>query len=145
MEEATQSVSTDYWSGSADRLRHGSALLQTLMRPCQVVVVDELSKYVLEVATPKDEVVIQYLPANGANPSLGECVCTRCLEGEGNDLGALGLEDRVEAAGEFGVPIVKEVAGRQVLILELPDNVSSLLLDPGPVRMMGATGEMDAS
>ena len=145
MKEATQAVATHNRPGSANRPGRGRELLQTLMGPCHVVVVDELPHHMLEVATPKDEVVIQCLPALGANPSLSECVCPRRLEGEGNDLGALGLEDHVEASGELCVPVVKEEPGRQVAILDLPGQVPGLLLDPAPVRMVGAAGEMDAS
>ena len=81
MEEGAEAVASDDWTGAAGRLGNGRALSKPLVRPRQVVVVHELSEHVVELAASEDEVVIEHFSTNGANPSLGECVCAWRLEG----------------------------------------------------------------
>ena len=50
----------------------GSALLQHLVRPGVVVVLDELAQHPLQVASPEDEKVVEHLPAAGADEPLGD-------------------------------------------------------------------------
>jgi hypothetical protein len=53
MEEGAEAVASDDWTGAAGRLGNGRALSKPLVRPRCVVVVHELSEYVVELARPK--------------------------------------------------------------------------------------------
>ena len=102
------------------------ALAQALVGPGFLVVLDELSQCVLEVAATKDQHVVEDLAPSGPNPSLGEGVRPRRSVGQMDDLHTLALEDLVEAGGELGVPIAEQEAGLDLTVLEEPCQLPAL-------------------
>lgn len=55
-----------------------------------------LGQHALEVAAVDDQHPVEQLTADGANPSLGDCVCPRCSHRCAQDSDAFAGEDRVE-------------------------------------------------
>ena len=86
--------------GRVGRLR-GSALLDPLVRPSVIVVINVLSQHLLQVPAAKDQHAVQHLSPGRAHPALRKCVRHWPPVGQADDLHALTLEDLVECAREL--------------------------------------------
>ena len=75
------------------------------MGPVNVVVLDVLVDYDLEMPTTEDKHPVKTLTPDRADEAFGVGVGTRCTDWRTNDPNALGTEDLVEAGRELGVPV----------------------------------------
>ncbi len=82
------------------------------VRPVAVVMIDVDAEDVLELAPACDQDPVEAVPADGADPAFGECVCLRRTERGADDLDALASEDVVKGAAELTVAIMYQVADR---------------------------------
>src|SRR5262249_2472916 len=123
----------------------GSALLDPLVWPGVVVVVDVLSQHLVQMPAAEDQHVVQNLTPGGAHPALRKCVRHWPPVGQADDLHALALEHLVECRRELRVPIAKQELGPQGAVLELPSQVARLLDHPLRSRVIGAAGEMNSA
>jgi len=123
----------------------GQSLVEPLMRPGPMVVLDESGEHALQVASAEDQEVVQTLLAGSAYEPLGDGVGPRGTVGEAHDLHALGAEDLIECGGELGVAIMEQELRREGAVLELPGQVPRLLGHPLGGRVVGAAGEVDAA
>src|SRR5512133_2590660 len=81
------------------------------------------------MAAAEDEDPVEAVGANRTDPTLGEGVRVRRLNGRADHLDAFRPEDLVERAAELRVPIMDQEPERLV-ILELHGEVARLLGDP---------------
>ena len=125
--------------------RHGTALVEPLMRSALIEESDVVGQDPCEVALVQDEQVIQALLARRPDPSLRHGVRVRSPVGGKDDLDVLGSEHGVKARGERRISVMDEEADRQRPVLDLPTEMPRLLRHPGRGRMLSAAGEVDAS
>lgn len=114
------------------RPRHMS---QHHVRPLAVIVLDALVNEVVQVFLAEHHKVIKTLVFQGLRAAFRMGVQIRLRGPDAMDLGALGLENRVELTGELRVPVMNHVADRQAVFLGIEDEVACLLGDPGAVGM----------
>jgi len=107
-----------------------------------VVMPDELGHHVSEVATTKDQEVIERFSTYGSHPSFGEGVRPRSAERSLDNLDALSPQDLVEARRELGVAVTEQEPGSEFAILDVPGQMPRLLHHPVAGGMCRAAGEM---
>jgi hypothetical protein len=109
--------------------------------PVTVVMVDVGRQHALEMAARENEKPVQTLPPHGPNPTLGECVRSRCLDRSSDHLEPLALEDLIEGAQELGVMVVNQKPDAGHPFIHADDEVSRLLCDPRAVGIGGTAGK----
>src|SRR2546429_6631846 len=82
------------------------------VRPMRVVVLDVDAQDVFELSAACDKEPVEAVPADGADPALGERVRVRRAKRCADDLDALALEYLVEGAAEFAVAVVDQEPNR---------------------------------
>jgi hypothetical protein len=82
------------------------------VRSLRVVVGDVFPEHPLEMTPTEDERPVKALTSYGADPSLGEGVCSRSADRGEDGLDAVRGEDRVEAPRVLGVSVPDQVANR---------------------------------
>ena len=92
-----------------------------------------------------DQEPIETVTADGSDPALGERVGVWRTKRRADDLDALALEDVVEGAGELAVAVADQEPERLGSIRERPGKLPGLLGCPTPIRVLAATGEMNAA
>ena len=125
--------------GWSDAGRHGKT--QAPMRSLVDVVRDVRPEHSFEVSTIVDQDVVEALPAHSPDEPLGEGIRPGGPDRGSDDPDALAAEDRVERSSELGVPVAdEEPHPRQPL---LDGEVPRLLGDPGRIRVLGHTGQVN--
>jgi hypothetical protein len=81
----------------------GWSQAQRAVRSMRVVVVDIDVQDVFELFAACDQAPVEAVPADGADPALGECVRVRRPKRCADDLDGLAFEDFVEGAAELAV------------------------------------------
>jgi hypothetical protein len=115
-------------SADASRLGHGRRRprpvwrreVQGPMRPMAVVVIDELSKDVLQMRLVDDQKPVETLGASGSNEALGHSVRLRRANRSADDLDAVAPKDRIETGRERVVAIADEKTNRVGAFREHP-------------------------
>jgi hypothetical protein len=77
VEEPSKTVAADHRARATQRSWNRRPLLQALMRSGFMIVIEELAKDVVKVATAEDQVMIQQLAAGRTNPTFSERVGAR--------------------------------------------------------------------
>jgi hypothetical protein len=116
MDQPTEAIS----SHDPRRRRHdnwlaglkGRRLRQGAVRAVQVVMVDVLGQYSLQLPASHDQHPVQHLPPNATDPPLRIGIRPRRPHRRGEHLDRLGGEDGVERGGELGVPIADQEPNR---------------------------------
>jgi hypothetical protein len=140
-------------SADASRLGHGRRRprpvwrreVQGPMRPMAVVVIDELSKDVLQMRLVDDQKPVETLGASGSNEALGHSVRLRRANRCADDLDAVASKDRIETGRERVVAIADEKTNRVRAFREHPRELARLLRHPQTTGMERAAGEVDAA
>ena len=127
--------------------RHGGKprgwlLVQGPVRPMPVVMIYVLVQDVAQVPFVDDQQPIQALPPGRAHPPFRERVRTRRPRWGEQDPQALAGEDRVERAGELGVPVADEELQRADSLAQVHHQVARLLGHPLPGRMCRDTQQV---
>ena len=117
--------------------------LDPSMRPCGVVVLDELRKDALKVAFVSDEEPVQALGPDAPDETLGEGIGTWCPDRCLDDPSANRSHHFVEGSDELGVAILDQELHHTILVIERYDEVSRLLGDPASDRVFGDASEED--
>jgi hypothetical protein len=99
---------------------------------------------VLEVAPVEDEEPVETLGAGGADEALGDCIRSWATDRCPDDLDAFAAEDGVEVTRELAVAIANQEANWHRSLGKGPNELTSLLANPGAVRVGRAAGEVDA-
>src|ERR1035441_2781322 len=115
------------------------------MGPLGIVVVDILSKYLLQVSASTDKHPVEAFYAHGAHPALGKGVCLGSLDWRANHSSPLRGEHLIEAGDVRAVPLPEQEAKRATLIGKVTGEVSRLLGDPGCVGAASHAEDVDAS
>jgi hypothetical protein len=121
--------------------RHRRPLVQPLMRPRLVVVLDVDGEDMAQVGLRHDQQVVEALPPHRPHPPLRYRVRRRGAVRRPHDLHPLAAEGGVEAGGERAVAVVDEVAGAARAVLQLPAQLPGLLGHPRGGRVGRAAGE----
>jgi hypothetical protein len=119
--------------------------LQRAVRPVGVVVIDVDAEHMLEMAAVHDEEPIEAFSADGADEALGNRVRVWCSHWRLDDADAFAGEHGVKVARELAVSIADQETERRGLLPKSPGELSSLLSDPCPGWVGGATGENAAA
>src|SRR6185312_8291584 len=85
----------------------------------------------------EDDHAVEEFSAKTADPAFHDRVCTRCPDWRLDDLNTLAGEDRVERAGELGVPAANQKFDLRNVIAEVHEQVAGLLGDPACGGMCG--------
>jgi hypothetical protein len=93
------------------------ALLQPLMRPGLLVVLDELPQHALQMPAPEDQQMVEDLAPGCPDPPLGVCISLEAIGEAGGSPPRL-AEDLIEAGSELGVPVAEQEAGSHLSVLE---------------------------
>ena len=100
----------------------------------RLVVVAEIGKQrFLEMASVEDDVVVEALPSNRANESLGVGILPRTLRSCQNLLDTQRLDSQSNFSTIPAVPIADEITGS----LSVCERFYNLLRGPSPGRMLG--------
>ena len=78
----------------------------------------------------EDEHAVEEFSTETADPAFHNRVCTRFSDRSLDDLDARAGEDRVEHAGELGVPVADQEFELRSMIAEVHDQIPCLLADP---------------
>lgn len=109
------------------------------MGPVAVVMGGVLGQHGGEVSLVDDQEAVGALAAHGRDPALG----VRVRLGRGaDDLDAGGGEYGVERGAELRVPITDQVSQPVGLVVEVQEQISGLLSDPGASGVGGDAGDM---
>ena len=127
------------WAGDGD------LLFKTLMGAGHVIVVNEGLENTSQMVLVEDQEMVKTLFAHSAHPTFGEGIGVGRLEGSGNDMDTLGLEDPVVSVGEHLVIVVDQETRFDVTLLECPHVLPGLLRHPEAIRMSGDPGQVDPS
>jgi hypothetical protein len=92
-----------------------------------------------------DQEPVETVAADGPDPALGERVGVWRTKRRADDLDAVAFEDVVEGAAELAVAVADQEPDRLGPIQERPGKLPGLLGCPTPIRVGGATGEMNAA
>jgi hypothetical protein len=103
MEQTAEAISTLHLAAEGDdrvgwRTRH--SLLEALVRPGLVVVIEELGEHALQVLPAENQQVVQGLSASGPHLAFSERVRHGRPVRQADDLHALALEDLIEGGAE---------------------------------------------
>ena len=98
-----------------------------------VVVLDVEVQDANKLPTPSDQEVVQALPAQGADPALGDGVGVGSLDRRADDLGAEPVPHVVEGSGELAVTVAEQEPDGGGVLIERRDEVAGLLRDQAPV------------
>jgi hypothetical protein len=90
-----------------------------------------------------DQQLVQALPADRADPALGDRVGVRRLHGCADDLDTGRAPHVIERPGELGVPVVDQEPERSGLIAKDGDEVVGLLGNPEAGGMVSDAAKMD--
>jgi hypothetical protein len=82
-----------------------------------------------------DQQLVQALPADRADPTLGDGIGVGRLHRCADDLGTGRAPHVIERPGELGVPVADQELERGGLVIEDGGDVTSLLGNPPPSRM----------
>ena len=110
-----------------------------------VVVIGIASKDTFEVGFVEDQEMIEALRSDRSYEPLGKCVGIGSPVGGLEDLGALSLEDCIEARDILGVAIADQESGRYLRSGESTGDVPCLLGNPRCAPMSGYSGDPDPS
>ena len=101
-------MALDSTAGQGADLRGQSAWriqLPATVWPSPVVMINVHMEHPFEMAPATDQDPVRAFDADGANPSFGETVRPRRLDGSEQHPGAFGAKHVVECPREFGIPI----------------------------------------
>jgi hypothetical protein len=110
----------------------GGALVNALMWASNVVIaVGELAQHPLQMGIVENEEMIDAFFSGGADPSLRIGIRIRSPKGCGENVKALADEDGIESIRVLAIIVADQVPQRGLGIVEVPQDLSGLLCDPG--------------
>jgi hypothetical protein len=118
-------------------------LSQGAVRTVDVVMVNVLDQYSLQMPTSQDQHPVQDLTTDRADPPLGVRVRPRRPHRRDEHLDPLRSQDHVEHGGEPGITIADQEPEPGDILTDLHDQVSGLLCDPRPHWMRRHPEHMD--
>ncbi len=122
----------DIWRVAGDR--NGEA--EATVRPLLVVMMHVRAQDAFCVAATDEQEVVETLASYRSHPAFGVRVGPRGPHWGADDRDALGSEDLVEAAYEFGVAITDQEPEGSTLFCEVAHQVPGDLGDPGAARVL---------
>ena len=124
----------------------GATLVNALMRARNVVItVGELAQHPLQMGIIENEEMIEAFFSGGTDPSLGEGICIGSLKGSGENVEAFADEDGIECIRVLAIVVTDQESQRGLGIVEVPQDLSGLLRDPGLGRVGGDPSQVDAT
>jgi hypothetical protein len=123
----------DRWLAARRRRTERRPLCECTVRSVLVVMRHVRGKDVLEAGAANDEDPIEALAADAADPAFGVRPRLRRSDRRLDHKYALGAEDFVEVAGEFGVSITEEKPQAETVVVERHEQVARLLGHPAAV------------
>src|SRR3712207_4107608 len=100
----------------ASRCGDRRGLVQPLMRTGPIVEADVDVEYPTQVGLADDEQVVEALLARRPDPPLSDRVRVGRTIGRADDRHPLAPKDGVEGRDELAVPVMEQVAGREVTV-----------------------------
>ena len=143
MHDATQNIATMNTPFVGDMKWNWGLLGEPLVWPSSVVEADVLGQYSPQVTPVQNEELVQARCAYRANPALRDRIRFRCAKRRAHAFDAFGGKDIIKGRREFGVIVVAEEAHLLGGIGEEPQQLTSLLGDPGTIGRSSATRQMD--
>jgi hypothetical protein len=113
------------------------------VRAVLVVMLDVAAKDTNKLLGTHDQQLVQALPADRADPALGDRVGVGRPHGCADDLGTGRAPHVIERPGELGVPVADQEPERSGLIAKDGDEVAGLLGNPEAGGMVSDAGKMD--
>lgn len=113
------------------------------VRPCCVVMLDELGEHTFEVTLASDEQPVETFASRGAHESFSERVGARRAARHLDDSGTNRGDHLVEGPDELGIAVADQALDRAPLLLERHGKVARLLGDQAADRMIGDAGQED--
>src|SRR4051812_8575023 len=110
----------------------GYLLVEPLMRPRAIIVVDIIAQHTPQMAFAEDEQPIQAL---GADPTFGIGIGVGCSKRRMDDMDICSLKDSIKGWGELGVVVVNQKADDWLSAFQAPCDLSGLLGHPAGIRM----------
>jgi hypothetical protein len=107
-----------------------------------VVVLDVAAQDADKVLAADNQRVVEALPADCSDPSLGDGVGVGRLDRCADDLGTGRTPDIVECPGELRVSVADQEVERGGTVAEVEEEVAGLLGHPRPGRVGGDTGKV---
>jgi hypothetical protein len=120
-------------------------VLQGAVGAMGVEVCHVLGQHCLEVAVVDDQHSVEYLVAEGADPSLGDSVGPGCPHRCAQDSDAFAGEHGIEDAGELAVAVLDQEREACQTVVEVHQEIARLLSDPGTGGVGGDAQEVDAT
>jgi hypothetical protein len=117
--------------------RRGAGLAEGAVRPVGVVVALVLAQYGSGMLLVDYQHAVEEFTANATDEAFGDRVGPRGLHGRPDDADVDRGEDGVERRGELRVPIPDEESEAAAGIVEVHEQVASLLGQPGAGRLGG--------
>jgi hypothetical protein len=105
-------------------------------------VLDELAQHRREVSGSGDQHVVEAFAAQRADPTLGDRVGPRRLDGGAEDADVGAGEDGVEGGGELAVPVADQEPKLVGAVAEVHQQVAGLLGHPAAGRVGGDPREV---
>jgi len=134
VEDATEDVAAlDRASVLGLSVGDGATLVDALMRACNVVItVDELTQHPPEMGFIENEKMVEAFFSDGTDPSFGEGIGIGSLKGCGENMEAFADENGIESIRVLAIVVPDEKSQRGLGIVDVPQDLSGLLRDPGP-------------
>jgi hypothetical protein len=112
------------------------------MWPFGIVVVDVDSEHSLQMPLIQDEEPVQALGPHRPDPAFRVRIRSGRLHRRADHLAGRAAEDLIKGPRELAVSITHEEPAATVEFWALEDEISSLLRDPGGVRLRGAAADV---
>jgi hypothetical protein len=110
----------------------GGSLVNALMRTRNVVItIGELAQHPLQMGIIENEEMIEAFFSGSTDPAFRERICIRSPKGDGENVVALANEDGIECIREFAIVIADQEPQGRMGFVEVPQDLSGLLCDPG--------------
>ena len=147
VEDATEDVAAlDRASVLGLSVGDGATLVDALMRASNVVItVGELAQHPLEMGIIENEEMVKAFFSGGTHPSFGEGICIGGSKGSRENVEAFADEDGIESIRVLAIVGADEESQWGLGIVEVPQDLSGLLRNPGPGWVGGDTSQVYAT
>ena len=123
----------------------GCELAEGTVRPAGVVMLKVLGQHLPQMMLIDDQQPVEEFPAQGADDSLADRVCSGRLRRAGENPDAVRLEYGVEGAGELAGAIPDQKLDRSRALPEVHQEVARRLCRPRAVGVRGEAGQVNAA
>ncbi len=149
LQQPSKTLTADDWSvarlGIGSVLREQDDIVSSLVRPLDVVVLNEFRNRSLQRSLAEENYPVEAFIFNGSNESFSESVQIRASRRQRPCFDADRTQDHVEASRKFGVPISDQISASGKQFAAIGSEISRGLPHPCISRVASDSRQVDLS